>query len=90
MSKLKATPKFKTEVEEKDFWEKHDSSDYMDWKQAQSVLMPNLKPSTKTISLRLPEGLLDSIKIEANKLDMPYQSLIKAWLADDVKQSRNA
>lgn len=90
MSKLKATPKFKTEAEEKDFWEKHDSSDYVDWKQAQSVLMPNLKPSTKTISLRLPEGLLDSIKIEANKLDMPYQSLIKVWLADDVKQSRNA
>lgn len=90
MSKLKATPKFKTEAEEKAFWEKHDSTDYVDWKQAQSVLMPNLKPSTKTISLRLPEGLLDSIKIEANKLDVPYQSLIKAWLADDVKQSRNA
>jgi predicted DNA binding CopG/RHH family protein len=90
MSKLKTEPKFKTETEERDFWEKHDSSDYVDWKQAQSVLMPNLKPSTKTISLRLPEGLLDSIKIEANKLDMPYQSLIKAWLADDVKQSRNA
>jgi predicted DNA binding CopG/RHH family protein len=88
MSKIKTIPKFKTE--EKAFWEKHDSSDYVDWKQAQSVLMPNLKPSTKTISLRLPEGLLDSIKIEANKLDMPYQSLIKAWLADDVKQSRNA
>jgi predicted DNA binding CopG/RHH family protein len=90
MSKLKTEPKFKTETEERDFWENHDSSDYVDWKQAQSVLMPNLKPSTKTISLRLPEGLLDSIKIEANKLDMPYQSLIKAWLADDVKQSRNA
>jgi predicted DNA binding CopG/RHH family protein len=90
MSKLKTTPKFNTEAEERAFWEKHDSSDYVDWKQAQSVLMPNLKPSTKTISLRLPEGLLDSIKIEANKLDMPYQSLIKAWLADDVKQSRNA
>jgi len=90
MSKLKTEPKFKTETEERGFWEKHDSSDYVDWKQAQSVLMPNLKPSTKTISLRLPEGLLDSIKIEANKLDMPYQSLIKAWLADDVKQSRNA
>jgi predicted DNA binding CopG/RHH family protein len=90
MSKIKTIPKFKTEAEEKAFWEKNDSSDYVDWKQAQSVLMPKLKPSTKTISLRLPEGLLDSIKIEANKLDMPYQSLIKAWLADDVKQSRNA
>lgn len=89
MSKVKTTPKFKTEAEERTFWEQHDSSDYVDWKQAQSVLLPNLKPSTKTISLRLPEGLLDSIKIEANKLDMPYQSLIKAWLADDVKQSRN-
>ena len=90
MSKVKTIPKFKNEAEERAFWEKHDSSEYLDWTQAQAVVMPNLKPSTKTISLRLPEGLLDSIKIEANKRDMPYQSLIKAWLADDVKQSRNA
>jgi len=90
MSKAKRVPNFKTEAEERAFWENHDSSDYVDWKQAESVSMPNLKPSTKTISLRLPEGLLDSIKIEANKRDMPYQSLIKSWLADDVKQSRNA
>jgi predicted DNA binding CopG/RHH family protein len=89
MSQVKITPKFKTEAEERAFWEKHDSSDYVNWKQAQSVSMPNLKPSTKTISLRLPEGLLDSIKIEANKRDMPYQSLIKSWLADDVNQRRN-
>ena len=89
MNKGKNTPKFKTEAEERVFWEKHDSSDYVDWKQAQSISLPNLKPSTKTISLRLPEGLLDSIKIEANKRDMPYQSLIKSWLADDVRQSRN-
>ncbi len=90
MNKVKSTPKFKTEAEERAFWEKHDSSDYVDWKQAQSVSMSNLKPSTKTISLRLPEGLLDNIKVEANKRDMPYQSLIKVWLADDVKQSRSA
>lgn len=90
MSKAKATPKFKTEAEERAFWESHDSSDYVDWEKAQPVTMPNLKPSTKTISLRLPEGLLESIKIEANKRDMPYQSLIKSWLADDVKQRRNA
>jgi len=90
MSKAKATPKFKTEAEERAFWESHDSSDYVDWKKAQAVTMPNLKPSTKTISLRLPEGLLESIKIEANKRDMPYQSLIKSWLADEVKQRRNA
>lgn len=89
MSKAKKTQKFKTEAEERAFWEKHDSSDYVDWKQAQAVAMPNLKPSTKTISLRLPEGLLESIKIEANKRDMPYQSLIKAWLAEDVRQHRN-
>ena len=88
MSKTKKVPTFKTEAEERAFWEKHDSADYVDWTQAKRVAMPNLKPSTRTISLRLPEMLLDSIKIEANKRDMPYQSLIKAWLADDVKQSR--
>ena len=89
MSKLKRIPQFKTEKEESAFWENHDSSKYVDLKQAKSVSMPNLKPSTKTISLRLPESLLNSIKIEANKRDIPYQSLIKAWLADDVKHSRN-
>ena len=62
----------------------------MDWRKAEAASFPNLKPSTKTISLRLPEGLLDSIKIEANKRDMPYQSLIKAWLAEDVKESRGS
>jgi predicted DNA binding CopG/RHH family protein len=88
MSKLKKIPKFKTEAEERAFWEKHDSSDYLDWRQADAVSMPNLKPSTKTISLRLPETLLDRIKIEANKRDMPYQSLIKAWLMKDIDQDR--
>lgn len=86
--KIKTAPRFKSEQEERAFWEAHDSSDYVDWAEAESVSLPNLKPSTKTISLRLPEGLLDSIKIEANKRDMPYQSLIKAWLAEDVKESR--
>ena len=88
MSKLKKIPAFKTEAEERAFWEKNDSSEYVDWQQAQPVSMPNLKPSTKTISIRLPESLLDSIKIEANKRDMPYQSLIKVWLSEDVKQNR--
>jgi len=90
MSKLKKIPEFKSEAEERAFWERHDSSDYMDWRKAEAASFPNLKPSTKTISLRLPEGLLDSIKIEANKRDMPYQSLIKAWLAEDVKESRES
>lgn len=85
---MKKIPNFKTETEERLFWEQHDSSDFVDWDKAQTVLMPNLKPSTKTISLRLPEMLLNSIKIEAHKKDMPYQSLIKVWLSEDVKQSR--
>ena len=90
MSKMKKIPKFKSEEEERAFWEKNDSSEYVDWKQAQRVTMPNLKPSTKTISLRLPEGLLESIKIEANKRDIPYQSLIKALLAEDVRELRDS
>ena len=90
MSKLKKTPEFKSEAEERAFWESHDSSEYVDWAKARLASFPNLKPSTKTISLRLPEGLLNRIKIEANKRDMPYQSLIKAWLAENVKESRKA
>ena len=90
MSKLKKMPEFKTEEEERKFWETHDSTEYVDWSQARTASFPNLKPSTKTISLRLPEALLDRIKIEANKRDMPYQSLIKAWLAEDVEESRHA
>ncbi|MBS3913417.1 MAG: BrnA antitoxin family protein [Bacteroidetes bacterium] len=90
MSKTNKIPTFKTEAEERVFWETHDSTDYVDWSRAQSVSMPNLKPSTKTISLRLPESLLEKIKIEANKRDMPYQSLIKVWLSEDVKENRRA
>jgi predicted DNA binding CopG/RHH family protein len=88
MSKAKKTPEFKSEAEERAFWESHDSTEFVDWQQAQRAQFPNLKPSTKTISLRLPESLLDRIKIEANKRDMPYQSLIKVWLSDDVEESR--
>ena len=88
MSKAKQTPEFKTEAEERAFWEQHDSSEFLDWRKAKLAAFPNLKPSTKTISLRLPEGLLDRIKIEANKRDMPYQSLIKVWLAEDVEENQ--
>ena len=90
MSKTKKIPEFATEAEEREFWERNDSTDYVDWQQAKKVALPKLKPSTKTISLRLPEALLERIKIEANKRDMPYQSLIKVWLAEDVDQSRHA
>lgn len=88
MTKLKKIPDFKSEQEEREFWETHDSSEYLDLNKAERAILPNLKPSTKTISLRLPEGLLDSIKVEANKRDMPYQSLIKAWLAKEVQENR--
>lgn len=88
MKKLKKMPNFKTEQDEREFWESHDSSEYLDLSKAELAILPNLKPSTKTISLRLPEGLLNRIKVEANKRDMPYQSLIKVWLAQDVQKSR--
>jgi predicted DNA binding CopG/RHH family protein len=88
MNKLKKIPEFESEAEERAFWESHDSSEYLDWRQARSATLARLKPSTKTISLRLPEGLLDRIKIEANRRDMPYQSLIKAWLPEDVESRR--
>ena len=80
--KLKSIPKFRSEVDERRFWEAHDSSDHVDWSKAERVRLPNLKPSTTSISLRLPVALLERIKIAANKRDLPYQSLIKAWLAE--------
>ena len=82
----KKIPSFKSEEEERAFWETHDSTDYLDWTQAQQVIMPNLKPSTKTISLRLPQHLLDSIKAAANARDVPYQSLIKVWLQEKLHE----
>lgn len=81
---LKPIPKFRNEQEERVFWETHDSTDYVDWSKARRMHFPNLKPTTKAISLRLPISLLDRIKIEANKRDVPYQSLIKTWLAEKV------
>ena len=81
---LKAVPEFADEEEERGFWERNDSSDYLDWSKAQQVVMPNLKPTTKTISLRLPQHLLDSIKAAANARDVPYQSLIKVWLQEKL------
>ncbi len=82
--KLKTVPEFISEEEERVFWEQHDSSHYLDWNQAQQVVMPNLKPTTKTISLRLPQHLLDSIKSAAHARDVPYQSLIKVWLQEKL------
>ena len=80
--KARPDPEFRDEAEERQFWETHDSSTYIDWSKAERVRMPNLKPSTRSISLRLPVALLERIKIAANKRDVPYQSLIKTWLAE--------
>ncbi len=86
MNKLKKIPTFKSEEEERVFWATHDSSEYLDWKKADRVVFPNLKPSTKTISLRLPEHVLDEIKMLARKRDVPYQSLIKIFLKDRLNE----
>ena len=83
----KPRPALRDEAEERQFWETHDSSGHVDWRKAERVRLPNLKPSTRSISLRLPVALLERLKIEANKRDVPYQSLIKMWLAEKVKSA---
>lgn len=80
----KPIPEFKNEDEEREFWATHDSADYIDWDQAERVVFPKLKPSTKTISLRLSESMLNEIRLLANKQDVPYQSLIKVFLRERI------
>lgn len=80
--KLKEIPKFKNEDEEREFWWTHDSTEYVDWDKAELVVFPNLKPTTRTVSLRLPNTMLERLKVAANKRDVPYQSLIKMFLKD--------
>lgn len=87
MKKLKKLPKFSSEQQVRDFWADHDSTDYIDWSKAGLAVFPNLKPSSKTISIRLPESLLESIKLLANKRDVPYQSLLKILLAEKVQEA---
>ena len=86
MKKLKLIPKFKSENEWSDFWMTHDSTEYVDWSKARKAIFPNLKPTYKSISLRLPSYMLDEIKLLANKKDVPYQSLMKVFLAQKVKE----
>ena len=83
---MKKMPKFKNEEEERDFWQTHDSTEYVDWKKARRLTLANLKPSVKTISLRLPESMLEELKLLANKRDVPYQSLAKVFLSDRIDQ----
>lgn len=82
----KSIPKFKNEGEERNFWSKTDSSEYLDWNNAKRTLFPNLKPSIKAISLRLPESLLDALRQLANERDVPYQSLIKMFLQERIEE----
>lgn len=82
--KKKKIPKFKNEAEERFFWQQNDSSDYIDWSEAEEVVFSKLKPSTRTISIRLPESMLEELKLIANKRDVPYQSLLKIFLSERI------
>lgn len=85
---LKPIPRFATEAAERKFWATHDTTEYVDWSQARMAIFPNLKPSTETISLRLPAPLLADLKALANERDVPYQSLLKVFLADQVQREQ--
>ena len=86
--KTKTIPKFKTEEEERKFWATADSTEYIDWSQARSKRLVNLKPSLRTISLRLPVSMIEDLKTLANQRDVPYQSLLKVFLAERLRQER--
>ena len=81
----KKIPKFKSEDKERKFWEDHDSTEYVDWKKGKRVVLPELKPSMKTISLRLPASMLEELKLLAHKRDVPYQSLMKIFLSEKIR-----
>ncbi len=86
---IKPLPRFRSEDEEREFWATHDSTDYFDYAGAREVNFPKLRPSTATISLRLPQGLLDDLRVLANQRDVPYQSLLKVYLAERVAEERH-
>ena len=81
----KALPKFKSEDAEREFWARHDSTEFIDWRNGKRAILPNLKPSSQTISLRLPKPMLDRLKLLANKRDVPYQSLLKMFVAERLE-----
>ena len=85
-----AIPNFRSEAEEQEFWATHDMTDYFDYTTARRVTFPRLRPSTATISLRLPQALLDDLRVLANQRDVPYQSLLKVYLAERVAEERQA
>ncbi len=81
----KHIPAFKSEAEERRFWQKHDSTEYVDWSEAQDVVMPKLRPTTRSISIRLPEAMVEELKLLAHKRDVPYQSLLKVFLSERIE-----
>lgn len=83
---MKKIPKFKSEKEEQEFWASADSTEYIDWKKGKRMILPKLKPSVKTVSLRLPQSMLEELKLLANKRDVPYQSLLKIYLAERIEK----
>ena len=85
---LKPIPSFRSEAAERAFWATADSTEYFDWSKAHRAVFPNLKPSTATISLRLPQGMLDDLKVLANRQDVPYQSLLKVYLAERISEEQ--
>lgn len=87
--KSKSIPTFRSDAEERAFWTTHDSVDFVDWSRARRLRLPALRPSTSTISLRLPEAMLEELKQRANEQDVPYQSLLKVYLADRLAQERS-
>ena len=84
--RIRKVPKFESEDQEREFWSSHDSTDYVDWSGAKRVKLPNLRPTTRTISVRLPESMIERLKILANKRDVPYQSLLKMFVADKIEE----
>ncbi len=86
MPKVKKIPAFDSEEEEQEFWGNHDSSEYLDWKKAERVRLANLRPTTRTISIRLPETMIERLKVLANKRDVPYQSLLKMYVAERIEE----
>jgi predicted DNA binding CopG/RHH family protein len=82
----KKIPTFSSEDQERAFWAKNDSTEFVDWSKAQRVTLPNLKPTVRTISLRLPESMIAELKLLANKRDVPYQSLLKLFLAERINK----
>src|SRR3954470_4806200 len=88
MKPRKKIPTFKDEDAEREFWAKADSTEYIDWSKAQRIMLPNFRPTLRTISLRLPESMIAELKLLANQRDVPYQSLLKVFLADRINEER--